>query len=570
MFAPLASPGPKVNKPSMKITDIHAATPTRETLSAAYARINAMLDEGDLAPALQSWDSLRRDIDSWSALASLHFEQDTTDEAAKAARDYRDELMPTATAHEIALKKRLLAHSSREAIEAVAGAHAVKLWETDVTTFDPAIERDLQEESRLDGRYTALLASAKIDIDGEIVNLSGLDPFAQSLDRDLRRRTAIARWDFFEKNAAEFDEIYDKLVKLRHGMAKKLGFHSYTELAYRKMRRVDYNAADVARYRDQVAEHVVPLVAQIMEARRAANGWDKLYVWDETLTDPAGNPKPAGGHDFLVEQAQKMFDAMSPDMADFFRQMNEGGFLDLKNRPTKAPGGFCTSFANAGMPFIFANFNGTHHDIDVFTHEMGHAYQNYASRNQPGFDYLWPTMESAEIHSMSLEVLAYPQIALMVGEENADRYRRMHLIESLAFLPYGVLVDHFQHEVFANPEATPEERHAMWKKLEHRYMPWRDYGDIAYPAKGARWQAQGHIYGVPFYYIDYTLALCCALQFWVKSREDYAAAMADYTALCARGGAAPFQSLVASAGLVSPFEPGALETVVKDAEKILA
>ncbi len=554
----------------MKITDIHASTPTRESLNAAYTHINAMLDEGDLEPALKTWDGLRREIDAWGALASLHFEQDTIDEAAKAARDYRDELMPTATNHEIALKTRLLALPNRAALEAVSGAHAVKLWETDVTTFDPAIEPDLQEESRLDARYTALLASAKIDIDGEIVNLSGLDPFAQSLDRDLRRRTAIARWNFFEKNAAEFDEIYDKLVKLRHGMAKKLGFASYTELAYRKMRRVDYDAADVARYRDQVAEHVVPLVTQIMEARRAANGWDKLYAWDETLTDPAGNPKPAGGHDFLVEQAQKMFDAMSPDMAGFFRAMNEGGFLDLKNRPTKAPGGFCTSFANAGMPFIFANFNGTHHDIDVFTHEMGHAYQNYASRNQPGFDYLWPTMESAEIHSMSLEVLAYPQIALMVGEENADRYRRMHLIESLAFLPYGVLVDHFQHEVFANPDATPEQRHAMWKTLEARYMPWRDYGNIAYPAKGARWQAQGHIYGVPFYYIDYTLALCCALQFWVKSREDYAAAMADYTALCARGGAAPFQSLVASAGLVSPFEPGALEAVVKDAETILA
>jgi M3 family oligoendopeptidase len=554
----------------MKFSDIHAATPKRETLAADYARINAMLDEGDLEPALARWDGLRRDVDSWSALASLRFEQDTTDEAAKAARDERDELMPTATAHEIALKRRLLAHPNREAIEAIAGAHALNLWRTDVTTFDPAIEPDLQEESRLDARYTALLASAKIDIDGEIVNLSGLDPFAQSLDRDLRRRTAIARWDFFEQNAAAFDEIYDKLVKLRHGMAKKLGFASYTELAYRKMRRVDYDAADVARYRDQVAEHVVPLVAQIMEARRAANGWDKLYVWDETLTDPAGNPKPAGGHDFLVEQAQKMFDAMSPDMAAFFRAMNEGGFLDLKNRPSKAPGGFCTAFANAGMPFIFANFNGTHHDIDVFTHEMGHAFQNYASRDLPGFDYLWPTMESAEIHSMSLEVLAYPQIALMVGEDNAERYRRMHLIESLVFLPYGVLVDHFQHEVFAEPDATPAERHAIWKKLEHRYMPWRDYGHIAYPAKGARWQAQGHIYGVPFYYIDYTLALCCALQFWVKSRQDYAAAMADYVALCGRGGSAPFQSLVASAGLVSPFEPGALEAVVKDAQISLA
>jgi M3 family oligoendopeptidase len=554
----------------MKFSDIRAATPTRETLAADYARINAMLDEGDLEPALTTWDGLRRDIDAWSALASLRFEQDTTDEAAKAARDVRDVLMPTATAHEIALKRRLLAHPNREAVEAVTGAHALKLWETDVTTFDPMIEPDLQEESRLDARYTALLASAKIDIDGEIVNLSGLDPYAQSLDRDLRYRTAAAHWDFFAKNAAEFDEIYDKLVKLRHGMAKKLGFASYTALAYRKMRRVDYDAADVARYRDQVAEHVVPLVAKIMEARRAANGWEKLYVWDETLTDPAGNPKPAGGHDFLVEQAQQMFDAMSLEMADFFRAMNEGGFLDLKNRPTKAPGGFCTSFANAGMPFIFANFNGTHHDIDVFTHEMGHAFQNYASRDQPGFDYLWPTMESAEIHSMSLEVLAYPQIALMVGEENADRYRRMHLIESLAFLPYGVLVDHFQHEVFANPDATPEERHAMWRTLERRYMPWRDYGDIAYPAKGARWHAQGHIYGVPFYYIDYTLALCCALQFWVKSRQDYAAAMADYVALCGRGGAAPFQSLVASAGLVSPFEPGALEAVVKDAQTSLA
>jgi M3 family oligoendopeptidase len=554
----------------MKFTDIHAATPTSETLAADYARINTMLDEGDLEPALKTWDRLRCEIDCWSALASLHFEQDTTDDAAKAARDYRDELMPTATAYEIALKKRLLAHPNREALDALAGAHAVKLWEIDITTFDPSIEPDLQEEARLDARATALVASAKIDIDGNIVNLSGLAPYAQSLDRDLRHRTSRATWDFFEKNGAEFDEIYDKLVKLRHGMAKKLGFASYTELAYRKMRRVDYNAADVARYRDQVAEHVVPLVAKIMEARRAANGWDKLYAWDETLTDPAGNPKPAGGHDFLVEQAQKMFDAMSPDMADFFRAMNEGGFLDLKNRPTKAPGGFCTSFANAGMPFIFANFNGTHHDIDVFTHEMGHAYQNYASRTQPGFDYLWPTMESAEIHSMSLEVLAYPQIALMVGEDNADRYRRMHLIESLAFLPYGVLVDHFQHDVFANPDATPAERHAMWKKLEARYMPWRDYGDVAYPAKGGRWQMQHHIYGVPFYYIDYTLALCCALQFWVKSRANYAAAMADYTALCARGGSAPFQSLVASAGLVSPFEPGALKTVVEDAQKILA
>jgi M3 family oligoendopeptidase len=555
---------------NMIFSDIKAPTPTADSLATAYAAINARLDAADYAGAIADWETLRRDVDSWSALTHLRFEQDTEDQAAKAAKDYLDELTPTATSHEIATKRRLLAVPDRAAIAAITGDHALRLWETDITTFDPIIEADLIEESKLSSRYTALLASAKIEIDGEIVNLSGVAPFSQNLDRDTRHRAQTALWAFFAANGPELDEIYDRLVKLRHGMAKKLGFENYIELGYRRMRRVDYNAADVAKYRDAVLTHVTPLVAKIMEARRAEHGWEKLYFWDESLIDPKGNPKPAGGHDFLVAQAQTMFDDVNPELADFFRLMNEGGFLDLKNRPTKAPGGFCTSFPNAGMPFIFANFNGTHQDIDVFTHEMGHAFQNYQSRNLPGFDYLWPTSESAEIHSMGLEALTYPQIGLMVGEDMADRYRRMHLISSLTFLPYGVLVDHFQHEVYANPDATPAERHAMWRALEQRYEPWCDYGDLEYPAKGGYWQHQMHIYSSPFYYIDYTLALCCALQFWVKSRKDYSAALADYVALCGRGGSAPFQALVASAGLISPFAEGALSDVVKQAEQVLA
>ncbi|HEY1412056.1 MAG TPA: M3 family metallopeptidase, partial [Rhodopila sp.] len=245
-------------------------------------------------------------------------------------------------------------------------------------------------------------------------------------------------------------------------------------------------------------------------------------------------------------------------------------FMDLKNRPGKAGGGFCTSFPTAGVPFIFANFNGTHHDIGVFTHEMGHAFQNWESRDQPGIDYLWPTMEAAEINSMGLEFLSYPGIGKLVGEAAADRFRRMHLIGALEFLPYGVCVDHFQHEVYANPDATPAERHAMWQRLERRYMPWTDYGDLAYPAMGGRWQAKTHIYRSPFYYIDYTLALCCAMQFWVASRRDYAASLDAYVTLCGRGGSAPFQALVQSAGLVSPFAPGALAGVVREAEAVLA
>jgi oligoendopeptidase F len=171
---------------------------------------------------------------------------------------------------------------------------------------------------------------------------------------------------------------------------------------------------------------------------------------------------------------------------------------------------------------------------------------------------------------MGLEFLTLPAIGHLLGEAQRERFARMHLISSLSFLPYGVCVDHFQHEVYANPAATPAERHAMWQRLERHYMPWTDYGDLAYPAKGGRWQAKQHIYNGPFYYIDYTLALCCAMQLWVQSRHDFRAAFDAYVALCGRGGSAPFGELVHSAGLLSPFEPGALAGVVREAEAALA
>lgn len=556
----------------IRFADIAPETQTRESLADDYGRINALLDRGDAASraeALAEWDRLRRDYDSWSALVHLRFAQDTRDMAAKAAREYADALAPVATEHETALKRRLLADPDRARLEALAGRHALRLWETDVTTFDPAIAADLEEEAKLGARYTELLASARFEIGGQEVNLSGLAPYAEDPDRATRYRAEAVHWDFFAQHAEELDGICDALVKLRHGMARKLDYADYTPLGYRRLRRVDYGPAEVARYRDQVAEHVVPLVARLLEVRRRENGWDKLRFWDEALVDPAGNPKPIGGHDVLVAQAREMFDRMDPRLGGFYRMVEEGGFLDLKNRPGKAGGGFCTSFPTQGVPFIFANFNGTHHDIGVFTHEMGHAFQNWESRSQPIIDYLWPTMEAAEIHSMGLEFLTHPHMALLVGEDAADRFRRMHLITSLAFLPYGVCVDHFQHEVYANPEATPAERHAIWQRLERRYMPWTDYGDLAYPAKGGRWQAKHHIYTSPLYYIDYTLALCCAMQFWVHARRNAQAALADYVALCGRGGSAPFQELVASAGLVSPFAPGALKDVVREAEAVL-
>ncbi|MBS0639842.1 MAG: M3 family oligoendopeptidase [Proteobacteria bacterium] len=554
---------------ALRFDAITEATPTRETLAAESQAIHAALDRGDRTAALRDWDAARRRYDTWSALVHLRFAQNTQDEKAKADRDYADALSPEAADLEIALKRRLLADPDQDGLAALVGQHALRLWETDITTFDPAIKPDLEEEAKLSARYTELLAGAKLSIRGQTVNLPGIEPFAEDPDRATRHEAETVRWSFFGRNGEALDDIYDRLVKLRHGMARKLGYDTYTPLGYRRMRRVDYGPDDVARYRQQVADHVVPLVARLLEARRAGQGWDKLRFWDEALIDPAGNPKPVGDHDTLVTAAEDMFAALDARLATFYRMMRQGGFLDLKNRPGKAGGGFCTSFPTVGVPFIFANFNGTHHDIGVFTHEMGHAFQNWESRDQPGVDYLWPTMEAAEIHSMGLEFLTYPAIDCLVGSDAADRFRRMHLIGALAFLPYGVCVDHFQHEVYAYPNATPAERHAMWQRLERMYMPWTDYGDLGYPAKGGRWQAKQHIYNSPFYYIDYTLAQCCALQFWVRARRDGREALDAYVRLCGQGGSMPFQDLVRSAGLVSPFAPGALADVVREAEAVL-
>ena len=554
---------------TLQFASITAARPTEETLARDYAGINERLDQGQRAEALQDWDRLQREHDTWSNLVGLRFSQDTTNPGAKADREYADALSPKMTEYSVALKRRLLADSDRAGLETLVGSHAVRLWEVSIATFEPAIANDLEEESTLAARYTALMAAAQIKIGGETVNLSGLAPFAESLDRQMRYEAQKARWDFFTAHGEELDSIYDGLVKLRHGMAVKLGYQNYIPLGYRRMSRVDYDDGDVARYREQVAAEVVPLVSRLYEQRRQAAGWDKLQFWDEGLADLQGNPKPAGGHDLLVMRAEDMFAGIDPRLAAFYRQMRDGGFTDLKNRDGKAGGGFCTSFPNAGIPYIFANFNGTFHDIDVFTHEMGHAFQNWQSRDQPRIDYLWPTMEAAEINSMGLEYLCHPQIGLMLEEGAADRYRRMHLTNALAFLPYGVCVDHFQHEVYANPMATPAERHAMWQRLERQYLPDTDFGDLAYPAKGGMWQAKAHIYLSPFYYIDYTLALCCALQYWTWSRKDYQGALDSYIALCGRGGSMPFQELVQSAGLKSPFEAGSLADVVREAASTL-
>lgn len=552
--------------------EIVAETPTLLGVTAEYQAIQAQFNQAQTSQqrkaAFQQWDALRCRLSTWKELTQLHFHQDTQNPEYKTALDYCSELSPSVTVLEVDFKRQLIHSPDRAELEQSLGEQAFLLWEADITTFEEAIATDLVEESKLINEYTKLIASAKLDFQGQQLNISGLQPYLQSKERDIRHQAEHCRWQFFEQNQDHFDQLFDRLVKLRDRMAKKLGDENYIALGYRQMRRVDYNQTDVERYRDQVVQEVVPLAMELIQQQAKRLNLDTLYFWDESVFDAEGSPAPIGNHDWMLERAQEMFDALNPSLASFFQMMVEQHLLDLQNRPGKAGGGFCTSFPTYDAPYVFANFNGTKNDVQVFVHEIGHAFQMWRSRHLPVFDYLWPTLESCEIHSMSLEFLTYSQMEKFFGDQ-ADRFRRQHLAWSILFQPYGVAVDHFQHLVYANPEATPQERHQMWQQMEARYLPWRKYGDLNYLNKGGLWQEKQHIYCSPFYYIDYTLAGCCALQFWVKAEENYSQALADYIALCDRGGSASFRELVRSANLISPFETGALTQVVEKVRQSL-
>ena len=553
----------------LRLADLHPAEPSRRTLAASYAAIGAMLDRDDRTGALAAWDALRREHAEWAALAQIRFFQDTEDADAIRLRALADNLDPVVKGYDTAIKTRLL-DGDRAMLRGEVGPHVVALWEADRRTFADAVADRLEEEQSLAARYTAVTSAARITVEGTTVNLSGIDPFAESLDRDVRHRTARARWDFFAAASAEIDGIFDRMVSIRTGIARELGDADFVALAYRRMRRLDYGPEEVARYRDEIVSHVVPLLSALVAERRAEEGWECFHAWDRPLLDPLGNPRPIGTPDTLLDAGDTMFGRMDDRIADLYRRMRAGGFLDLLTRPTKAPGGFCEAFPTTGMPFIFANFNGTHHDIDVLTHEMGHAIQAHESRILPTIDTLSPTMEAAEINSMALELLTAPHAELLVGDAAADRYRRGQLVTFLDLMAHCALGDHFQHEIYAHPDLSPSERHAVWKRLERRYTPWMDWGDVAYPAMGGSWQATLHFFLVPFYLIDYALAACCALQFWAAAREDRAGTLDTYMALAAQGGSAPFGTLVRTAGLASPFEPGVLAGIVREVERALA
>lgn len=442
-------------------------------------------------------------------------------------------------------------------------------FEVEKKAVSPAIIEDMIEENQVVSEYSKMMASMEFLFRGEMLPRPLLMKYAKSDDRETRREAYESLGNTLKKYGSELDDIFERLVKIRDRMAKKMGYSDFVEMGDYRMGRLGYGRKELIAFRDNIKQDIVPVVSRIRLENARRLGLEELKIYDYDIIIPGGDPKPLGGKEEIFQAAREMYRDMGEDTSRFFEFMLATEAFDVESRKNKWGGGYCTEFMEFNQPFILANFNGTADDVDVMTHEAGHAFASYmTARNRFVVELGVGGMETAETHSMSMEFFAWKYMDKFFGE-GAEKYKFMHLMDSLSFLPYGTMVDEFQRQIYKKPDLTPMERKNVWKQLENEFRPYLSLEGVPYLEEGTRWQYQMHIYETPFYYIDYCLAQTAALQFLMESRKDYKSAFLRYVRLLSQGGEKVFEELLKEAGLNSPFEEGALKGVAQETEALL-
>ena len=554
----------------MKFRDMPYKRPELETLRGAYASLTERFPKAASADEqyvlILEHEKLSDRFATMETLAEIRQSINTTDPFYEGEVAFFDENEPLVSDWQQCFYRVVADSQFRAALEEKTGAIFFKNIELALRSFSSAVIDLCQRENALTTEYENLLASAKINFQGGVYNLSEMQKFTIGSDRAVRK----AAWEkiagFFTDNAARLDALYDELVQNRTEQAHRLGYENFVQLGYDRLGRNCYGPEEIAAFRKLVVRDVVPVVSRFKAAQAKRLGVDHLMFWDDTCQYPDGNPKPVGDRDALVDAAQKMYREMSPQTGEFFDFMKQNELFDLESKKGKAGGGYCTSIPDYHSPFIFSNFNGTAGDVDVLTHEAGHAFADYTARANPLSELRCPTMDGAETHSMSMELFSRPWDNLFFGDA-AERFHVYQLETAFDFIPYGTLVDHFQTEMYEHPELTPAQRHEKWLELEHLYRPWIDFGELPYFSIGGGWQRQHHIYSDPLYYIDYCLAQTTALEFWTASEKDWHEAFSRYLTFVQAGGTKTYLQLCQLGALRSPFEDGTLRDVGEAVEK---
>ncbi len=503
-----------------------------------------------------------------ASLASMRYTINTVDEFYVKENEYYDEIGPSVANFGVSWAAALLDSPFRPELEKALSPVLFASMENERRSVSPEIIEDMVEENKIVREYSDMMAAMEFVFRGETLPRAMLMKYAEDPDRETRRECYEVLGRGLEAHKAELDDIFDRLVKVRDRMAKKMGYVNFIELGYYRMNRLCYDQEKVRVFRENVLRDIVPVVARLRTANAKRLGIDEYKFYDDGVIMPGGDPKPAGKEEIFAA-AKEMYHAMSKEAGDFIDLMLENDAFDVDSRKNKWGGGYCTEFAKYKQPFILANFNGTAGDVDVVTHEAGHAFNAYLiADNRFALELGCGGMETAETHSMSMEFFAWPYMEKFFGGD-AARYKFMHALESFSFIPYGTMVDAFQHIVYERPELTPDERDAEWLKLEKQFRPHISFEGMPYLEKGTRWQYQMHIYESPFYYIDYCLAQTAAFHFLLASLADYDDAFARYIRLSKQGGEKVWTDLLAEAGFPSPFAPGSLHELAERVEALL-
>ena len=496
-----------------------------------------------------------------ASLAYVRNTMNTADEFYDGERQYYDKVGPELEEASQELSIALLDSPFRAELEAHYGKLLFTNLEISRRSFKPELIPLMQEASKLEAQYQKLYAGMTVEFDGQTMPLPMLGKYKESPDRAVRRAAFEVEGKAFDAHRAELDEIFDKLVKNRNAQGRLLGYDNYIQLGYDRLGRNCYGAKELKEFREQIARDLVPIIAEVKEAQRKRIGVDRLCIYDDKFRFADGNAKPEGTAEEILAAGKEMYQQLSPETKEFIEFMFDSDLFDVLSREGKAPGGYCTMFPSYKAPFIFSNFNGTSGDVDVLTHEAGHAFAFYRALHSDVHPELrQPTIEACECHSMSMEFLTQDYHKNFFGK-NTAKYELAHCEDSLDFIPYGCMIDEFQHRMYENENLTPDERNAVWQELEKKYRPWLDMDNLPFYGRYSHWQWKLHVYLHPLYYIDYCMAQTVAFQLWTLSMKDREAAWKKYLAFVDKAGTLSFADLCRSAELRVPYEQGTIREI---------
>lgn len=470
---------------------------------------------------IHSFNVLRGNIETLFAIVNIRYTTNTSNSYYKGEKKFWDEHWPLYQSIFLEFEFNILNSPFKDKLEHQFGKQYFVFLELNQKSFSKEILLDIQNENKLVTEYMDLLASAKVSYEDSTYNLSEISYFGFSPDREVRKKSNEAKYEFFKKYESRIDDIFDNLVKVRDQMAKKLGFENYIELGYIRMKRNGYGLSEVKNFRENVLKYIVPFASSLYEKQKNRLGFETLNYYDENTVFSNNNLSTSLSFNETMDAFEEIFNEISLQTASLFGFLTKRNLLDLKTRKNKA---------------------------DIPSYRC--------------------TLESAEVHSMGMELFVLPWIDKIYGKNNG-KYKFVILSSAIKFIPYAATIDEFQEKIYENPNLTPKERKALWRAIEKKYLPHRDYSESSFLEAGNWWFQQIHIFKIPFYYIDYALAEVSSLQFVSRMETNYAEALKDYLGICNVGGLYSFLNLLQKANLKSPFEEETIKSVMTEIKEEL-